>query len=150
MLVIETEITLNRVSSNIEFEADREDWEERDESEENEGKGPSSVSASQPAAKADQGKKRARQRQEVFLEAYLARKETRQMEREKEQKENDDIHHYVLNLTPQLRRLPLERQSCVRLKISGPFMRLNSPHMSPQPNHPSHATYSQKSTFTPL
>ena len=52
-----------------------------------------------------------------MLEEYLKKKEAREAERDKERAQKDDITLFLLSLAPALRRLPIEKQSWVKMKM---------------------------------
>lgn len=103
---------MDRVCSNLDRPEQGEEQEEpgQEQSEESEGEMPATA-APQSTAKAPKRKSR------DFVEQYLERKEAREQQRAREREERDDIHLFLMSLAPAIRRLPLDRQSRLKLRM---------------------------------
>ncbi len=108
-------ICLDRVHSNLDPPQQDEEREEAgQESEESEGEADTAASAASAAASAARAPKR---RSRDFILEYLERKEEREQQRVKEREERDDVHHFLMSLAPAMRRLPLNKQAWLKMKI---------------------------------
>ncbi|XP_073338474.1 uncharacterized protein [Pagrus major] len=108
MSFLDTSTAFRRVHSNLDLPQQDEEMEETgQESEESEGEAATAASAARAP------KRRSRD----LLQEYLERKEEREQQRAKEREERDDIHHFLMNLAPAMRRLSLGKQSWLKMKM---------------------------------
>lgn len=125
------QIFLDRVHSNLDHPQQDEEEDEEGEGQEQseESKGEMAATAQSSAAKAP--KRRSRD----VIEEYLERKEAREQQRAREREERDDIHCFLMSLAPAMRRLSLDKQSWLKIKMQEMVYEAEFGGYYPQPQH---------------
>ena len=125
---------MDRVHSNLDRPEQDEEQDEAGQQQEEESEGEMTAVAVQSTAKAPKRKSK------DFIEQYLERKEARQEQRAREREERDEVYLFLMSLAPTMRRLPLDRQSWLRIRMQEMF---HEAEFGASYSQPPHVSYTQ-------